>query len=116
MNYLHQPIQGSSLKTSQLFSGRVNCGIVFLTVLKSNITDLLSHNTKYYYCIIKNDKAEIFTECDLGMKGSRLTLDTKNKLISYTDNGIPQTGSISINTSQQYQNYIRKHSILLNKY
>ncbi len=50
------------------------------------------------------------------MKGSHLTLDTKNKLISYSDNGIPQTGSISINTSKEYQSYIKDHNVLLNKY
>jgi hypothetical protein len=90
-------------------------GIILLKIIRSNIQEYDPSTTqKFYYCLIKNGEVEIYDHASQTFKGDTLTIDTKSKIKSWIRNGKKEEqGSISINTNDDYNNYIRRHHILM---
>ena len=86
-------------------------GIIRLRVISSNIQEYHPRwKQEFYFCIIKNGKAEIY-EHTFVSKVDTVTIDTKKKLMSYIKNGKRVVGSISINADKSYYNYISRKTI-----
>jgi len=86
-------------------------GVANLKVLKSNVKmyDPRSKN-EYYYCMLKNDRAEIYDIHVRAMSlGDTIKIDTKNKVIFYVNEGRTEEGTIIVNTDDSFYNYIKKH-------
>ena len=86
-------------------------GIIRLRIISSNLQEYDPRSKQeFYFCIIKNGKAEIY-EHTFVSKVDTVTIDTKKKIISYIENGRRGVGSISINADKSYYNYIRRKTI-----
>jgi hypothetical protein len=86
-------------------------GIIWLQIISSNIKEYHPPaDQKFYYCIIKNSKAEIYGHASATSKGDTLVIDTKAKLISTLRNGKKEEeGPITIHASKSYYEYIQKY-------
>jgi len=88
-------------------------GIIRLNIISSNIQEYDPRtNQKYYFCIIKNGIAEMYDHTLNELKGDTLMYQSKLRLRSYLRNGKKEEeGSISINATEDYYNFIRRHTI-----
>jgi hypothetical protein len=86
-------------------------GVIRLQIISSNIQEYHPpDDQKFYYCVIKNNKAEIYGHASSTLKGDTLVIDTKAKLISKLRNGKnEEVGTITINPSKSYYEYIQKY-------
>ena len=86
-------------------------GIIRLKIIKSNLKEYdPCLKQPFYFCIIRDGIAEIY-EHTFVSKVDTVFIDTKKKIMSYTEDGKKVTGSISINADEDYYNYIRKKTI-----
>jgi hypothetical protein len=89
-------------------TGYNNYGIIQIRILQSNISLYDPRTTqKFYYCFIRNGKAEIYDHTFDTCKGDTITINTKTKLRS-DKNKSKNTGegSITINRNEGYYDYI----------
>jgi len=87
------------------------CGIIRVRIISSNIKEYTPPpDQKFYFCIIKNGKAEIYSGAFGIIYGDTLTINTKRKLMSVERNGKKEDeGSISVDEDDGYYAYISKH-------
>jgi len=86
-------------------------GIANLKIISSSIKNYDPRGKQdYYYCLIKNGQAEIYSPHvkDLTF-GDTVFIDTKSKIIRYKYNGSLVKGNIFVNTSSRFYDYIKRH-------
>jgi hypothetical protein len=88
-------------------------GIIRLKILSSNLKEYDPRSKQeFYFCIIKNNLAEVYDHTSATFEGDTLVYDTKSKLGAYLRNGKKeQEGTISINADKDYYKYIKQNTI-----
>lgn len=88
-------------------------GIITLRILNSNTQVYDPRDAvKYYYCIIKNDVAEVYDHAFARMIRDTLNINTSKRIMSIGSRGNEkEEGSIHINPNEGYFNYISQNSI-----
>jgi hypothetical protein len=88
-------------------------GIITVRVLKTNITIYDPRGKlQFYFCVIKDGIAEIYSHAFLEMMGDTINIDTKRKLDSWGSKWNKETeGSIHINPNEDYYRYIRQNTV-----
>ena len=89
-------------------------GIIRVRILSSNIQSYDVSQNKYFYCTIKDGKAEIYDHASRDMIGDTLTIDTERQSIKWVgkDGVTIGDGSISVSSLDGYYDYIRAHKQL----
>lgn len=101
-----------SIEEGESFHGY---GIIRLKIISSNIQDYDARGKlQYYFCIIKNNIAEVYDHVSVSRTfvGDTLAYDTKEKLGSRIKNGKKtEEGSIGINRDDAYYRFIERKTI-----
>ena len=89
-------------------------GIVRLRIITSNVKEYHPPaSAKYFYCVIKKQKAEIYEGATGVVPGDTITIDTERQLIGIFGPGKygrqHEVGSISVSSDDGYYNYIKHH-------
>ena len=85
-------------------------GIIRMKILSSNIAVYDPRDTlKFYYCVIKNNIAEVYGHAYSRMIGDTLNVDTHEKIMSSGSIGNEHNvGSIRINSQEEYYQFIQE--------
>lgn len=108
---LNLKLQGIVVNVDEV-KGYSGYGIITVRVLKTNIKNYDPRGkVDYYYCVIKDSIAEIYDHAFMRMLGDTLNINTHKRLWSWGSKwNRNNQGSIHVNHSLQYYNYIRAHT------